>query len=79
MSASDLRKHERTPPLQDNLELAYGMLLRRLPPRAADALEWSLAHECASRRCSNAPTAAYRGLTDSAAQGLASRRSWLRS
>jgi DNA mismatch repair protein MutS2 len=45
VSASDLRKYERTPPLQDNLELAYGLLLRRLPPAAADALEWSLAHE----------------------------------
>ena len=45
VSASDLRKYERTPPLQDNLEVAYGMLLRRLPPAAADAVEWSLAHE----------------------------------
>ena len=48
ISASDQRKYERTPPLQDNLELAYEMLLRRLPPRAADALAWSLEHECAS-------------------------------
>jgi DNA mismatch repair protein MutS2 len=45
VSASDLRKYELTPPLQDNLELGYDMLLRRLPPAAADALEWSLAHE----------------------------------
>ncbi len=45
VSASDTRKYMYTPPLQDNLLLAYEALRERLPPRASALLHASFKHE----------------------------------
>lgn len=45
VSASDLRRHSRQEPLQDNVELLWAALLGRLSPRAAGLLEGAFAHE----------------------------------
>jgi len=45
VSASDLRKHEHTQPLQDNLVLAFKLLQAQLPPWVAQLLLGAFKHE----------------------------------